>query len=60
MSKDADAGKATVNKKGIRSHVELEILKIILDENPDLKKKVLRFMKKNHPGIFIEKHNERK
>lgn len=57
MSKDAD--KATVNKKGIRSHVELEILKIILDENPELKKKVLRFMKKNHPGIFSEKHTKK-
>ncbi len=36
----------------IRTQNDLELLKIILDSNPDLKKKVLRFMKKNYAKVI--------
>jgi hypothetical protein len=42
------AGKTVVQSKGIRTENDLELLKIILDENRDLKEKVLTFMRKNY------------
>jgi hypothetical protein len=44
-------GKPDLETKGIRMENELELLKMILDENPDLKAKVLKFMKKNYSKL---------
>ena len=37
-----------LKKKGLRTNDDLDLLRMILDENPDLKKKVIRFMQKNY------------
>ncbi len=46
------ANESTQNapKKGEKARAanELELLKLILDSNPNLKKKVIRFMQKNY------------
>ena len=38
----------------VRSENDLELLKVILDSNPELKKKVIRFMQKNYSKVLSQ------
>ncbi len=52
QNKDQREGAAT-NRP--RTNNDLEALKLILDANPELKKKVIRFMQKNYSKIVNRK-----
>ncbi len=48
MANDSNQKNDSTVKKGSKSNNDLEMLKLILDSDPALKKKVIRFMQKNY------------
>ncbi len=56
--KDSEPNKAKTKK--VRSHNDLEVIKMVLDDNIELKSKVLKFIRKNYSVITkaIDKNNQ--